>query len=530
MPHHHPRLHPKAVALWRYERIEEPLGVRSPDVRGPIVRALSRTPVVWPSGVTRRISLATLYRWIALYVVGGLIALRPARRKDAGKPKAKLPADVVEKAFALLGDDPDLSFTFLLALLKADPDLDLQRRKIVVSRSTLQHRLGQHPGYLRLKRGRKLQRQRRRFVGRYFHDIWHLDAKGPVTVRLKSGKSIEVHILTVLEGLSRAVLATHVALTPDLCAAVRVFRLAALRWGLPDRIYADRASIFDSVAFRGGLAQLGVHRIFVRSRNPEANGKIEAFHRVLGRWFTKRLPRQEILDLEHLQQLLEVAFVEALYQDHHHRGLRNTPRQELGDQVSRRQVAAARLVDAFREERELKAHRKTGEVDLPSGTWLVPDDLRGQRLTFLIDPEPHIAPLLVEPGTLRHLPLKRAAIRAGDSTQEAPVARWGKGPLQALYDAWQGKVRPVAEPGFGLPEMFQMLGDTAGRVVPRSDAEAALIQRVYRSLGPLPRQASEDAFRFIRKALGPGRPLEAYLDALSQRVRAVPKTERRPSR
>ena len=76
-------------------------------------------------------------------------------------------------------------------------------------------------------------------------------------------------------------------------------------------------------------------------------------------------------------------------------------------------------------------------------------------------------------------------------------------------------------------QIFLLLADAAGRPVPRSDAEAALIQQAYRRLGPLPRRATESAFRGIRRALGRGRPLQLYLDALAQRVVPRPETKRR---
>jgi putative transposase len=509
---------PKSIALWRYEQIADALGVRSREMRGRILREVARSAAVWPGGGMRAVSLATLYRWLAQYRRGGLDALRPVTRRDKGKPRASLPKAVVDRAFALWAEDPDITFTFLSALLYADPLLSLEQQGVRLARSTLQRRLSADPRYARLLRGRKLERRRGRYVARKPHQIWHLDAKGPVRVRLTNRDWLEFHVITVLDDMSRAVLASLVVLTPDLRAAVRVFRLAAKRWGLPDRIYADRASIFDSVAFRRGLAQLGTHRIRVKARNPEANGKIEAFHRVLVAWFTGRLKRQRVVDLPHLQQLLD-GVMELVYQEHRHRGLKATPRQTLGELVSPRTVSAQRLDDAFREERVLKAHPKTGEVDLPGGTFLVPEALRGQRLTFLVDPEPEVPPLVVEPRTERHLSLQRAAIAARDCKDSPSVGeRWGDGPLQALYDAWQCKVRPVAEAGFGLPEVYALLAEAVGRPVPRSDGEAALVQRVYQQLGPLPKKATESAFRVLRRELGRGRPISAYLDALARRV------------
>jgi transposase InsO family protein len=516
----------RAIAFWRYQQIEPALACRTREERGRELRLIARRPVVWPSGDTRPVGLATLYRWVSRYLRSGLEGLRPAVRKDKGRKKARLPVEVVKKAAALLSEDPEMSFTFLLSVLGADPELDLRARKLRIVPSTLRRRLAADPVYVRLQRARK-QKRRCRFVARRPHQIWHLDAKGPVSVRFVSGKQVAFHVLSVLDDATRAVLAALIAPSPNQAAAVRVFRLAARRWGLPDRIYADRASIFDSVPFRAGLAQLGSHRIRVKARNPEANGKIEAYHRALVAWFTGRLKSQKVVDLEHLQQLLE-AVLEVVYQNHRHRQLRCSPREALGDQTSARKLSAARLDAAFRDERVRKAHPKTGEVDIGPHTFVVPEPLRGQRLTFLVDPEPDIPPLLVEPGTGRHLVLERAQVRPEDCTATAqtttrqataePPVRWGHGPLQTLYDTWQGKVRPVAEPGFGLPELFELLAQTVGRMVPRSDSEAALIQRVYRTIGPLPSKATETVLRRIGRRLGTGRPIQIYLDALAASV------------
>jgi putative transposase len=504
----------QAIAQWRYDQIAEALGDMAHDVRGELIARISAVPVRWPRGASRPISPATLYRWIERYRHGGLAALRPRRRKDHGTRRARLPQDVVARARAILEEDPEISYTMLAALLAADPQLQLQSRDITISKSTLQRRLAADPQYARLQRGRRLARRRTRFVARAPHDIWHLDAKGPITITLRSHEQLVFHVLTVLDDASRAILASVIALAPDLCTAVRAFRLAAERWGLPARIYADRASIFDAHAFRAGLADLGAHRIWVKPRNPEVNGKIEAFHRVLAAWFVERLRRQVVVDLVHVQQLLD-GVLETVYMTHRHRGLQASPRDALADRTSPRAVSRERLVDAFRQRRTLKAHPKTGEVEIGGKTFLVPAELRGQRLVFLVDPDPDVPPLVVEPASERPLPVERAAIRAQDLLPAAPpVERWGPGHLQTLYDTWQGKRRPVAEAGFGLPELFTLLEAATGRPVPRSDAEAARIHHVYRQIGPLSRRATEAALTGIAHRLGQGRPLTVYLDAL----------------
>lgn len=381
----------------------------APDVRGEVIARLSSVPVRWPGGASRAISRATLYRWLERYDQGGLAALRPRRRKDRGRKRARLPKDVVARAREILVADPEISFTLLAALLAADPKLRLRARRVSLSKSTLQRRLAADPLYARLKRGRRLARRRTRFVARAPHDIWHLDAKGPITIPLRLRKQLVVHIMTVLDDASRATLASIITLAPDLCAAVRAFRIAAERWGLPGRVYADRASVFDSHAFRAGLADLGAHRIWVRPRNPEANGKIEAFHRSLAMWFVRRLPRQVVVDLVHVQQLLD-SVLETVYMEHRHRGLGASPRAVLGGRTSSRAVSSERLIDAFRQRRTLKAHPKTGEVDLAGTTYLVPAGLRGRRLAFLVDPDPAVPPLVVEPASDKPLAVERARV------------------------------------------------------------------------------------------------------------------------
>ena len=42
--------------------------------------------------------------------------------------------------------------------------------------------------------------------------------------------------------------------------------------------------------------------------------------------------------------------------------------------VSSRMVPNSRLDDAFRRRLRKKAHRKTGEIDLPDGKYIVPDE------------------------------------------------------------------------------------------------------------------------------------------------------------
>lgn len=514
----------REIAFWRHQQIEEALEPRlGRTARAQILEQKSRTPVCWPSGETRPVSLATLRRWLSLHREEGLAGLRPRPRRDRGTKRARLPDAVVDEAMRLLTEDPGLSFTLLRAVLKAT------FKGLDIPRSTLQRRLAARPAYRRLTRVKKRKRRRTRFVARCPHDIWHCDAKGPVRLRLTSKEVVFFHVLSIIDDATRAVLAALIVPSPNLGAAVRVFRRAALRFGLPSRFYADRASIFDARAFRLGLADLGAHRIRTKAGNAEAHGKIEAYHRTLVLWFTDRLEHQAVVDLVHLQQLLDGVI--GLYQTHYHRSIKTTPDKALAGCVSSRQVPPTRLVEVFRQETALKAHPKTGEVEIGQTTYLVADELRGQRLTFLVDPAGETEPLAVHPHSALHLSLRRAKIKPQDLPEPATAAiveRRGAGPLQTLYDDWCGKRRPQAEPGFGLPELYALLARLCRRHVPGSDAEAALVQQAYHRHGPWAKEATETALRAVEAEFGPARPLRTYLDALVRRV--VPPSDRKPPR
>jgi transposase InsO family protein len=498
------------LARWRFEKIAPLLdSTLSRSARAKILARIAEEDVDWPSGAVRPIGKATLYRWLRLYRRRGLSGLLPVERSDKGKArKGTLATGVLERALELLREEPSRSLYMLQKLLG---------KKVKVSRSTLHRHLQSQKAYPRLRalaRGqveRGHRGLRRRFEAKTAHQIWHCDAKGPFPVRI-GGRVEKVHVLTILDDKTRAVLAAIVVRSADLAAAVRVFRLAAARFGLPIKLYCDRGSIFDSAAFRSGLAELGVHRIRTRPRNPRAHGKIERYHGCLGAWFVVELRHQVVKSLEHLQDLL-TGVLEVVYQEHYHREIRTTPARALGAQVSERQVSLARLERAFFVRVQLKAHVQTGEVLVATLRFRVPSkSLAGRSVTVAYDPvAPERAFVQDARGRRRALvPLFDLAAPALKRPERAP------GRLQQLLDEYRGRSLPQAEAGQGLPELFEHLAGIVGRTVPRDEAEADAIQDFYRRVGPLPRAPLVAALGRLASKLGPKRPLAAYVAALER--------------
>jgi len=323
-----------------------------------------------------------------------------------------------------------------------------------------------------------------------------------------------VHALTVLDDHSRFALAGHLDHAPSTEAAITVFEAAALRWGLADRFQYDKGSAFESIAFRQGIAQLGVHRNAVKARTPEWQGKVEAYHRSLTRWFVLELRAERVVDLGHLQQLFE-AMLALLYNRHHHRELATSPEKRLAGRVSERRVSRAVLHRAFFLPTTARVHPKTGEVRLPNGRFRLPSPYAGTGHRFAYHPVHAQAVLLTPQG--HELALSPFIVQPLAAVKPQSPQR-GSGQLQKLLDRFAG--RPLAEPGFGLPELFAELAKRLGRTVPQSEREALALAAFYRRHGPLGRDDFTAACARTEAALGKGRPLSAFLEHLTRQIHA----------
>ena len=506
---------PYEIAAWRFEQIAPLLDASLDETQRRVaLRERTRKPVAWPHGGRHKpIPKSTLYRWLKAYREHGYPGLLPKVRADRGAPRRAGTAVWIGYAIGLLYEQPNRSLTQLEAYLQ------LEFANYHLSRSSLARHLRAHPAFNGIEKLRKGHKSKLRalYEAQHPHEGWQLDGKGPFTVRLKEAGRVKVHVLSVLDDYSRYALAAQVASAESEEAAMTVFEKAVAKWGLADRFQFDAGSAFEAKGFRQGLAQLGVHRNALKVRTPEWQGKVEAYHRCLVRWFVNELPCQEVVDREHLQQLLE-AMLALLYNRHHHRELATTPEKRLAARRSPRQVSLDVLRRAFFLQITAKAHPKTGEVRLPSGQFRVPAPFAGQRNRFAYHPV-HAA--LAVPITPDGREIALAAFTKQPLSAVAPqTPKRGTGQLQKLLDLWHGHERPNAQPGFGLPEVFAELAVLLGRLVPESEREARTVLSFYRNHGPLPRQAFLAACVRTAKSLGKGRPLTAYLADLERQISA----------
>lgn len=507
---------PLRIACWRFEQISPLLDPRhTASERHRLAKAIAGVCVVWPSGREAPISVSTLYRWLRSYQRDPRIeSLMPSSRTTKRSSMA-IPKEWLHYALALLEEEPTRSLYILSC--KIQDHFHLSQRP---ARSSLHRALQRQPRYWKLrKRARGSGRLRRRFQAREPHQIWHTDAKAAFSVHYADGSKKKVRVHSILDDCTRYVLRALIVTTESTATAVATFRQAAARWGLPHQLYADRGSPYDSDVFRKGLAILGVRRIRTRSRNAPAHGKIEAYHRVMDRWFITELRHQLVLDDAHLQELLD-AFIELRYHAHTHRELKMTPREAFTNRLSKRLVSLDRLREAFLIEKVLTIDKKDGTIRVKGSLFRVPRQFPAQReVRIAVDPEePHMPYLLLKPGRL--VPLKPAVHEAGAHTQlSAPAGRVEPvGSLTPLLEKYRGRTLPLARPGFGLPEIYQAFSHALGRQVPSTEAEASFIVEWLSQRGPFDATTFQLALDRPVQQMGAGRPLAQIITALDRKL------------
>ena len=159
------------IALFRYGLIAQILHDPPPaGQQETLLRAIAAKCYRIPGSTRTQVSTVTLHRYLRAYRRGGFEALRPARRGDAGVPRA-LPPAVLARAIALREEQPARTTQTLVDILQRDASLPLAHPINVHTLTTHLRRCG---------KTRRLLAQRptayRRFERDQVNALWQGDA------------------------------------------------------------------------------------------------------------------------------------------------------------------------------------------------------------------------------------------------------------------------------------------------------------------------------------------------------------------
>jgi transposase InsO family protein len=265
------------VALFRAQ-VLGPLLCRGVLDHGDVaaeLRALSDEYVRPPdSPRTRTYSVPTLQRWYYAYRRGGLDALRPKRRSDAGHARGLTDEERL-LLLAIRHEHPTVSVALIHRTLIADGRLEPGR----VSMSTLRRLYRQH-GLERTVRRVGGARMRLRWETAAPNQIWHADVCHGPALRV-NGVSVPLRIHAILDDHSRYVVALEACSTEREAEMLRLSVKAFRLHGTPETFYLDNGPTYVGDTLRVACGRLGVGLVHAEPHDPQARGKMERFWRTL---------------------------------------------------------------------------------------------------------------------------------------------------------------------------------------------------------------------------------------------------------
>lgn len=230
-------------------------------------------------GVSRK----TGYKWLERYRAQGLEGLADMSRRPKQQSKDAVDGEVVLRVLELRKAHPRWGPKKLVAILKRDPKMKKQKRKVPSVRTVA--RILERAGVPAARRKRRAvvsaPSEAPRVSSTAPNDVWSVDFKG--WWKTKDGARAEP--LTVRDGASRFVLAAHLVRGTRTTEVRAVFERLFEKHGLPRVIQVDNGSPFASTQARGGLTQLsawwvslGIRVARSRPGHPQDNGGHERMH------------------------------------------------------------------------------------------------------------------------------------------------------------------------------------------------------------------------------------------------------------
>jgi transposase InsO family protein len=309
-----PKDHAEAIALFRSEIVGSL--VRRDLDRGELrseLKRLSQKRYRPPqSKKTRSYGVPTLERWYYRYKRGGLLALRPKRRSDAGRGQ-NLTAEQKTLLLDIRKEHRSASVPLILRTLELEGRLS----KETVSEATVR-RLYREQGLDRIAlRDGQSPKTRLRWQAERAGALWHADVcYGPPLIVGQQKRPLRIHAL--LDDASRYVVGIEAMHTERESDMLRLLVRSLRRHGAPDVLYLDNGSTYRGEILRLGCERLGITLLHAAPYDPEARGKMERF------WGTLR--SQCLNFLGSLSSLHDVntrlyAFLDSHYHGAAHAGL-----------------------------------------------------------------------------------------------------------------------------------------------------------------------------------------------------------------
>jgi transposase InsO family protein len=311
-----------------------------------------------PDGRVVEVSARTIEDWYYAYQRGGFAALHPKRRSDADKPRA-IAEDVAQLILRLKHEKPRRSVKRIIRVLERAKKVE----RGALTKSTVHRLLQVHGASRRPLRGPGAA-GRRSFIHEFAGDLWVGDAlhvHRPVID--DAGRERKALLLSQIDSATRYLAHSYFALSAGETSVVQEYGLkqALLSHGRPRAYYVDRGPAYTAHSLRAICAGLDVRLLHTQTKDPEAKGVIERWHRTWREEVEDELPDGPI----HFAELVAKhdAWLSVEYHARVHDTTKRIPREHWLEQVEHlRPLPAGKSLDDVFLHRELRTVRNDGTV------------------------------------------------------------------------------------------------------------------------------------------------------------------------
>ena len=368
------------VALFRHSKVAD---LASPhleqgEVRCEMQKIAKRRHEI-PGTTRTTISVQTLKRWLAAFLLHGLLGLMPALRSDYGRSR-KIPLVWLDKAIALRREVPSRTARVLVEILS------MQSGCPKINAHTLDKNLRQL-GLTRKQIVRPKTRARR-WSARHVNDLWQGDASDGIWLpdpRDPQGKKLLTKLFLWIDDVSRFVTHAEFFYDQKLPRMERTLKLAVLRRGSPGRLYVDNGNVYVARQFSAMLVELGIKLIHSRVGQPRGRGKVERIFQTLQNDFYPEVYAANLQTLSELNEALW-AWLKLIYHQRLHSDTRRTPLDLYQEQIEHVRCADPTVVARAFLWRFPRKVTRNGFVSLFSNEYSVDPAWGGQTIELRCDP------------------------------------------------------------------------------------------------------------------------------------------------
>ena len=369
------------VALFRFKVISEAANPKlKPSERGFVVRRLAGEVHVDGFGVERSFSRGTIDRWITAYRTGGLDALRPRQRVDAGRSR-QAHARWLAEAARLRQEVPGRSAAQIVDIIGRVHQVWLSERTV---RAHLA-RNGLHRAALTADPAKVFGR----FEASRPNEIWIGDVLvGPFVPHPRVPGSKRAKLFVLVDDYSRLIVHGQWMPEENTRAGQHVLRTGMARRGVPSICYFDNGAPYNNAQLARTCAVLGIHLVHSKPYSPQGRGKQERLNRYIRERFLLEAQAAGIASFGELNDRF-MAWAEAVANNRTHAETGQKPLARFfsyGGHFKPDLPTQASLAEAFRWS-VTRVVTKTATVSFQGNRYAVDPALVSRRIELRFDPE-----------------------------------------------------------------------------------------------------------------------------------------------